>query len=307
VASDLPVVESMMRIKLTVIVFVIFTTHAAIVHADDAPIEVTQLAPNLYRLQVDMVNVVALLGPDGFLLSDTAHSDTGEQLRGTLQALGEDRIKIIVCTHYHHDHVGGIKDLGRNATVIAHADVRGLLSSDQVAQGTKYKAFPEATRPNVTFSDAVTIHFGEESVEVTHLPNGHSSGDAVVYFKKANVLHMGDLLFSDNFPAVDYEHGGHVDKLADNLQWVIDTMPDDVMLVAGHGRNYSREDLKAYRSMITQTVTVVRKEMQKGMQLKSIKAAHPLEEWRKDWTKMRDTTDDWIETIYRSLKPLEEQ
>ncbi len=75
-------------------------------------------------------------------------------------------------------------------------------------------------------------------------------------------------------------------------------------LVAGHGRNYSLEELRKYREMIAHTVDIVRNEMLEGKQLEEIKMEHPLADWSKDWTRQRDTSDNWVETIYRSLKPL---
>ncbi len=271
----------------------------------DYDIEVTKLAGNLYKLRVDMVNVVALLGPDGVLLSDCAYDDSGDELKSTLETLGGKEIPYVVMTHYHHDHCGGVHSLGGEPTIIAHNKVRKLLSSDQVAQGTRYEAFPENLLPHIGFDSRLTLHFGGEVIDLIHLPGGHSDGDIVVHFRNANVLHMADLLFSGDFPSVDYEHGGDVVQLAANLQKVIDMVSSDVRIIAGHGRDYTVDELKKYREMIVSTTEIIRNEIESGKSLEQLKSEGVLDEWKADWTSLRDNTEGWIETIYRSLSASE--
>ncbi len=282
--------------KLALMLLMLFVAPAG-----DYDIEVTKLGTNLYKLQVDMVNVVALLGPDGVLLSDCAYVDSGDELKSALGKLGGNEIPYVVMTHYHHDHCGGVHSLGGDPTIIAHNKVRALLSSDQVAQGTHYEAFPENLRPQIVFDSGLTLHFGGEVIDLIHLPGGHSAGDIVVYFRNANVLHMADLLFSEDFPSVDYEHGGDVERLAANLQKVIDMVSSDVRIIAGHGRDYTVDELKKYREMIVATTDKIRREIKSGKSLDQLKSEAVLDEWKADWTTHRDNTENWIETIYRSL------
>jgi glyoxylase-like metal-dependent hydrolase (beta-lactamase superfamily II) len=269
--------------------------------AEETDIEVTKLSANLYKVRVDTVNLVALLGPDGVLLSDCAYVDSGEELRAALGKLGGEEIPYVVMTHYHHDHCGGVHSLGGDPTIIAHRKVRKLLSSEQVAQGTHYEAFPENLLPDVVFDAGLTLHFGDEVIDLIHLPGGHSDGDVVVHFRKANVLHMADLLFTGDFPSVDYEHGGDVVQLAVNLQKVIDMVSPDVRIIAGHGRDYTVDELKKYREMVVATTDKIRSEMESGKSLEQLKSGGVLDAWRADWAPLRDNTEDWIETIYRSL------
>jgi glyoxylase-like metal-dependent hydrolase (beta-lactamase superfamily II) len=268
---------------------------------EGATVETTKLASNLYKLRIDVVNAVALIGPEGVFLSDSAYTDTGDLLTDKLRELGGGTIRYLLCTHYHHDHCGGAVTIGKTTTVIAHNSVRELLSADQVLEGEVYEAFPTDVRPHVTFSEKVILHINGERISVIHLPSGHTNGDTIVFFEKANVLHIGDLLFSDNFPAVDYEHGGSVEGLASSIRKVIDMAPPDVRIIAGHGRDYTLEELKGYRDMLISTVDVIRKEIEKGKSIEDMKKERVLDRWRKDWTKLRDTTDAWIETIYFSL------
>jgi len=70
------------------------------------------------------------------------------------------------------------------------------------------EAQPTEALPIVTFEDGVTIWFNGEEVEAVHLPSGHTDGDAVIFFKHAHVVHMGDLFFNGSFPFIDRNSGG---------------------------------------------------------------------------------------------------
>src|SRR5207244_6416565 len=63
--------------------------------------------------------------------------------------------------------------------------------SEQIdwAKSVKVEEIPA---PVLTFDSELRIHVGDERVQVWHTPPAHTDGDAVIYFEKANVLHMGD-------------------------------------------------------------------------------------------------------------------
>ena len=69
-------------------------------------------------------------------------------------------------------------------------------------------ASPAAALPLVTFVDSVSFHVNGDDVDAFHVPPAHTDGDAIVYFRKANVLHMGDTFFNGLYPFVDLSTGG---------------------------------------------------------------------------------------------------
>lgn len=182
--------------------------------------------------------------------------------------------------------------------IVAHEDVKRLCSKDQFLLGDTIKALPQNALPKITFDKSYQIEFNGEKVELTALSGGHSAGDIVVYFKKQNILHIGDIMFSDMFPYVDYEHGGSVYTLEKNIQKIIDNYPDDVKIIPGHGRICTKSDLKEYRDMILATTKIVKEEKDKGKTIEEIKKENVLKDW-KDWG-VAFTCDDWIEIIYNS-------
>ena len=269
---------------------------------DNPEIDVIKLDKRLYKLIIGSVNAVASIGPDGVLLSDSGFEKTAGALKTEMKKLGSGDIRFIINTHWHSDHVGGNKTFGRDATIIAHHNVRKLLSEDQVLEfwQEEYEALPEFARPHLTFSDRLTIHFNGEVIDIIHLPGGHTDGDVIVWFKNSNVLHMGDLLFSNGFPAVDFENGGSVVQFVKNLRWVIKTMPSDVKIIAGHGPDMSIDGLDKYREMLLSTLNIIQGALKNGKGLDEMKQAEILKEWRQ-WGKGYFTCDEWIEIVYFSL------
>ena len=167
-----------------------------------------------------------------------------EIIKSELLKIGSKKIDYIVNTHWHFDHADGNKYLGKGATIIAHEKVRQYLSSDQTIRDKFYEAYPDYAIPHITFNDTVTFYFNGETIKLIPLTGGHTDSDIIVYFKKAKVVQIGDLCFADMIPFIDVEHGGNVIQMANHLQTIIETMPDDVRIFCGHGREYNVGDLK---------------------------------------------------------------
>lgn len=264
-------------------------------------IDIRPLSINLYRFSRGVNNWLALIGPDGVLLSDSGPESYAKATKVNLKRLGSNDVKYIINTHWHHDHTGGNLLFGDGATIIAHKNVSSQLSTKQKITffNESFDAYPAYACPNLLFSTRLKIYFNNEEIEIIHLPNGHTDGDVVVYFKNANVLHISDLYISGQFPAIDYEHGGNVEQLAKNLSWIIKNMPLDVTIISGHLQDASIEDLNDFQKMLISTNNIVKSEIQRGRTLEEMKNAHILAEWI-TWG-MHVSCDMWIEIIYHCM------
>ena len=267
------------------------------------PTKVKKFTDNLFEITLVPVNTLASVGEDGVLIVDANYIEYSKYLKAEIKKLGKEKVDYIVNTHWHFDHCGGNKYFGKEAKIIAHPDVKKFLSRDELLLGDTQKAYPEYALPQITFNTEYDMFFNGDSIKIISVPGGHTSGDAIVYFKNANVVHIGDIIFADELPFIDIDHGGNVFTLADNIQKIIDIMPEDVKIIPGHGREYSIIDLKDYRDMVLKTSDIVTKEILKGKSLDEIKKANVLKEW-KDWGKSF-SCEDWIEYIFYSFKKLE--
>src|SRR5207248_8937064 len=104
--------------------------------------------------------------------------------------------------------------------------------------------------PVVTFPQSITFHVNDDSVTVEHVPAAHTDGDALVFFRKANVLHAGDTFFIGLYPIVDISAGGSVNGLVDVADLMLRMVNADTKIIPGHGPLGGVADLKEYRTML---------------------------------------------------------
>lgn len=273
---------------------------AAQQEAEDVQIEVTHVSGSVYMLQGRGGNIGVSVGEDGALLVDDQFAPLAPKIRAAVDSLGQGGVRYVLNTHWHHDHTDGNRVFGREAPVVAHRNVRLRLASPQVSGSDTTPALPEHALPEVTFDDGVSVHFNGEEIRVDHMPEGHTDGDAVVYFTESNVVHMGDHMFAGRFPFVDLASGGSVQGYTRNVGRVLETIPGDAAVIPGHGSLTDVEGLRAFHDMLVRTTEIVRRRMQAGRSLEEIQEAGLPERWE-SWGQGFISTSRWLETVYRSL------
>ncbi len=258
----------------------------------------SELAPGVHRLFVgNVVTVVAYDGPDGLILIDAAYEQTAPQMRDTINRMFGKPVKYLVNTHLHGDHTGGNIEFGKDAKVIAHQSVRYWLASDR-KQGDKVPGpMPDFALPSIFVENTMNLEFNGQTLEMYHLPGGHTTGDIIVYFPVSKVLVLGDLLFADNFPFIDMNNGGNPFTFIKNLKWIVDTFGTANIIVGGHGPVYTVDQLRNYIDTLTQTIDIIADEKEKGKSAEQIKEAKILGRWE-SYGKFFITEDRWIDTIY---------
>ncbi|MFQ5463120.1 MAG: MBL fold metallo-hydrolase [Phycisphaerae bacterium] len=266
----------------------------------DVTIKATKVAGSVYMLEGSGGNIGVCAGPDGILVVDDQFAPLADKILAAIKEIDPGPIKFILNTHWHGDHTGGNVVFGPLAPIIAQTNVRQRLTTPQHLNERTIDPLPAKGLPVITFDNSITLHFNGEEIDVIHFPHGHTDGDSVVFFKKSNVVHMGDLMFSGMFPFVDLDHGGDIVGLAVNVAAIIERLPADVKLIPGHGPISTLDDLKAFHAMLEKTTNFVRKRIKAGRTLDALKEAGLPEKW-KPWGTGFIKTDRWIETIYKSL------
>ena len=263
-------------------------------------IKTTKAAGNVYMLEGMGGNIGVVAGPDGLLIVDDQFAPLAEKIRAALRAINPGPLRFVLNTHWHPDHTGGNAIFGREATLLAHANVRRRLAAGMQAPGRNTPPAPKEALPVITYEGAVQLHFNGEEIRVAHFPAGHTDGDSVIFFTGSNVIHMGDDFFAGRFPFVDIDSGGSVEGLIRNVGQVIAQAPAGVRIIPGHGPLSTIDDLRTYHSMLQETTGLIRQRMQQGRTLEQIKAEGLPEKW-KDWGTGFINTERWIETIHRSF------
>lgn len=241
------------------------------------------------------VNVIASIGADGILLVDTGWAVTAEELNDKIRELDDGIIKLIIFTHQHGDHIGGRGILGKNATLISHKNTKDELAGKYYA----LEPLPGQELPIIALDDELSLRFNGEEIRIIPAP-GHTHSDMVVHFIDSGVVHMGDLLFSDTFPVMFPAWGGDTDQYLETISRLIEQFPNDTKLIAGHGRDYSLNDLKEYYQMAVSTISLIRQGVADGKNAKEMIEEDLLKDWEK-WNSSNISSEDWITQVYESL------
>ena len=264
-------------------------------------IKTTKVAGGVYMLEGAGGNIGVSAGPDGVLIVDDQFAPLADKIRAALKPLSPGPLRFALNTHFHFDHTHANPVFGREALIVAHANVRRRLSVETTVLGQKYPPLPKEGLPVVTYDTTVSLHFNGEEIRVVHFPAGHTDGDSIVFFAGSNVIHMGDDFFAGRFPFIDLDNGGSVEGLTRNVAEVISKAPAGVKIIPGHGPLSTVEDLRAYHSMLVETTELVRARLRAGRTLEQAKAEGLPDKW-KEWGTGFINTGDWIGIVYRSLQ-----
>jgi cyclase len=153
----------------------------------------------------------------------------------------------------------------------------------------------------VTFPTSMDLHFNGDQISVIHYPTGHTDGDSIVWFKKANVVHLGDHFFVGSFPFVDLGSGGSVSGYIGNLEKMLAQLPKDIKVIPGHGPLSNIKELRVFKNMIKDTSRYIAGKMSAKMSLADIQKNGLPSKWE-SFGKGFIKEDTWIGIVYRSLE-----
>ncbi len=223
-------------------------------------------------------NIGVSYGEDGTLLVDDQVPQVFAQVQQNIADLGAEPARFVVDTHWHWDHALANADFGKaGATIVAHENVRPRLIAGGIVMGTETApAAPEAL-PVITFSDGLTFHLNGDVLDVIHTGGGHTDGDAIVRWRNANVVHMGDLFMHDQgWPFPDVDSGGNIDNLLASLEQAIAMMDDQTIVIPGHGQLATRADVVAFHDVVKSATDRIKALRADGKTLSEIIAAKPV-------------------------------
>lgn len=263
-------------------------------------IKVQKVQGTVYMLTGSGGNIGVSVGDDGIVIVDDEFAPLAPKIREALKSISTKPIKFILNTHFHGDHTGGNEVFAKDAPIIAHDNVRSRLSAGSTTMGRQTPPAPNAALPIITFNDTATIHVNGEDIRAVHFPHGHTDTDAVIFFTKSNVVHMGDDLFFAQFPFVDLDNGGSVRGLIKNLEAIYPMLDDQTKLIAGHGALSDKKALREWINMLEGTVAIMNEAIQKGKTLDQIKTEKTLVAWS-NWDQGFMNLERYEEQLYKEL------
>jgi len=292
--------------KLFIFISCFFAT-SAFAQQDFSKVQIKTIpvAEGVYMLAGRGGNIGLFVGQDGAFLIDDQYAPLTDKILEAYSAVTDKPVRFLVNTHWHGDHTGGNENIGKGGTIIvAHDNVRKRLAKGQFMKvfNANIPPAPPKALPVITFADGVTFHWNNETLEVVHSKSAHTDGDAVVYFKSANVVHVGDLFFNGIYPFIDAGSGGSLEGVIAGVDDVLGRIDDNTKVIPGHGPLGNKVDLKAYRDMLATVHGRMTALIKEGKNIDEIVAAKPTADYDAKWGGGFLKPDKWVKIVYSVMQ-----
>lgn len=163
--------------------------------------------------------------------------DPGDDIEDVLTLVQKHNLQVkqIVITHAHIDHVGGAMKLraATGAPILLNQNDYALLKMLDVQAAWIGMKNPGKVEIDHGLGQADTLTAGSLTADVIHTP-GHTEGSVCLFFPAERMLIAGDTLFAGSIGRTDLP-GGSSEKIIDSLQQKVLALPDDTLVVPGHG------------------------------------------------------------------------
>jgi cyclase len=298
--------------------------------APGANLELLQLRPNFYMIAGAGGNIGFQVGADGVVVVDSGTASSADAIVAAIKKVTAQPIRYVINTSADPDHVGGNAKVakagqtlftGNGGAGLATNFLGGgasILSAEQVltrmsGPSGKPSPYPVEAWPTESFNQPRKyMYLNGEGIEVFHQPAAHTDGDAIVFFRRSDIIVAGDVFDTRAFPVIDVAKGGSIQGEIAALQKLVDTAIPSVpivsreegtLIIPGHGRICDQLDVVDYRDMVTIIRDRIRDLMKQGLTLEQIKAASPARGYMRRFGSDSGswTTNDFVEAIYQTM------
>jgi glyoxylase-like metal-dependent hydrolase (beta-lactamase superfamily II) len=294
--------------------------------AGEGHVQVLHAQGNVYMLVEPTNNITVQVGDKYIIVVDTGVSELGDEVITAIRSLSSLPIMFIVNTSSDDDHTGGDAKLSDAGWALPNAGSTGLdtavskaiVTRVSLAQGAPIVGHKNTINRNsdsklvstsVTYGHEGFQLFSNEPVLFYHMPAAHTDGDTMVFFRGSEVLSVGDLFSTTNYPVIESDKGGSIDGIISALNEIISILvpreneEGGTYVVPGHGHLCDRNDVVNYRDMVTIIRGRIEDMVKKGMTLDQVKAARPTFDYDPLYGARSGawTTDMFVEAVYRDL------
>jgi glyoxylase-like metal-dependent hydrolase (beta-lactamase superfamily II) len=293
-------------------------------------VEILPVQGNIWMIDGAGGNITVSAGQQGVMLVDTGTAAMSDKVIKAIESVAKGRpLRYIVNTTHRDEFTGGNAKIAATGEIVPFrepdyaAGPQGAIDThrasvvstigvlDRMSAPTGAKAVREESAwPDNTFTTPwKRLYFNDEPVIITKVP-GTSDANAVVLFRRSDVVSTGDLFDLTGYPMIDLKAGGSINAEVDALNKLIEfAVPSNnaeggTKVIPGHGRISDHGDVTYYRDMVTIIRDRIADMIKNGMTLAQVKAARPTRDYDARYGKTSGpwTTDMFVEAAYNSLK-----
>jgi glyoxylase-like metal-dependent hydrolase (beta-lactamase superfamily II) len=236
-------------------------------------------------------NILASVGPDGIFLVDSMYAPMHQKIIDALGKISTQPIRFLVNTHLHGDHTAGNEAMAKlGAVIISQDNMRARMGKEPQNQ------------PTITYTDSMTLHFNGDDIYIFHPAPAHTDGDSIIYFRKANVMHVGDVPASLRYPNIGVNEGGTVDGMIAAGRQVMQVANENTKIIPGHlgpviGFAEIRQQLVMFEAVRDRVAAAIRA----GQSLDQVVASKPTKDFDAGRLGGAITPDRFVTLVYTDL------
>jgi glyoxylase-like metal-dependent hydrolase (beta-lactamase superfamily II) len=201
-----------------------------------------KVADNLYMIPGAGGNTAAFITANGVVLVDTKLANNGQAILDQVKAVTDKAITHIINTHTHGDHTGSNDFFPASVEIVTQENTKANME--------KMPAFQDAAKkhglPDRTFNDKLTLLSGNEAIDLYHTGPAHTNGDAFIVFRRARVMHAGDVFAGKQQPFIDGNNGGSGIAYGETIGKAAATIKNVDTVIPGHSTLMKWQDFVDY-------------------------------------------------------------
>jgi glyoxylase-like metal-dependent hydrolase (beta-lactamase superfamily II) len=290
---------------LSVLFLLVTLTVRAQTNYDTVRIRPIKITEQIYMLKGAGGNIGAMIGKEGTLLIDNQFASLSNKINGAVKTLDPGEIKFQINTHLHGDHSGGNENFRKmGATIVAHDQVRERMMKESFNARANRTTPPRDKEawPTITFADKLNFHLNDDDIVLHHFDIGHTDGDVIVQFTKANVVHTGDAFVRYGYPYIDISSGGGVNGFINTLDKILSIIDDNTKVIPGHGEVATKADVKKVRDNIADIRDQVAAALKKGKKIEDIAGLGITDKYDAEYGKGFVKGKDFVLMVAENLK-----
>lgn len=175
-------------------------------------------------------NTAVFLTAEGLVVIDPKFPEFGPQVLEEIRRVTDQPIALVITTHSHNDHFGGVLAMEKHVPVVMHertarniAKLRGTGNPDELDG-----------HPVRTFDESLTLFEGPDQIELRYFGPAHTDGDIVVVIKAFGVMHAGDLFRAKRNPIINLPWGGSPSEFPVTLAHAVNGVHGVSRVITGH-------------------------------------------------------------------------